>query len=77
MHSTLTPTTPADIFLTEQQLATRHQRSAKTYRNARVKGGVASIPFFKIGRLVRYRLSDVIAWEKSHLYTSTSEGAAK
>ena len=52
---------PINILLTEQQLAERQQRSVKTLQNLRVKGG--SIPFVKIGRHVRYRLSDVIAWE--------------
>jgi hypothetical protein len=36
-----------EMFLTETQLAARHQRSVKTLRNARVSGGY--IPFVKIG----------------------------
>lgn len=63
---------PINILLTEQQLAERQQRSVKTLQNLRVKGG--SIPFVKIGRHVRYRLSDVIAWESAHTLTSTSDG---
>ena len=55
---------PTNILLTETQLAERQQRSVKTLQNLRVKGG--SIPFVKIGRHVRYRLSDVIAWEAAH-----------
>jgi hypothetical protein len=62
---------PTNILLTEQQLAERQQRSIKTLQNLRVKGG--SIPFVKIGRHVRYRLSDVIAWEDSHTFRSTSD----
>jgi hypothetical protein len=62
---------PSHIFLTEQQLAERQQRSVKTLQNLRVKGG--SIPFVKIGRHVRYRLSAVIAWEAAHTLSSTSE----
>lgn len=61
-----------EIFLTEPQLAARHQRSAKTLRNARVSGGY--IRFVRIGRSVRYRLSDVIAYEQAHLMRSTSDG---
>ena len=62
---------PTNILLTETQLAERQQRSVKTLQNLRVKGG--SIPFVKIGRHVRYRLSDVMAWEDSHTCRSTSD----
>jgi hypothetical protein len=48
-----------ECFLTEKQLAERHQLSVKTLRNARVYGGY--VPFVKIGRCVRYRLSEVMA----------------
>ena len=67
----------ADVFLTEKQLAERHLRSSKTLRNDRVRG--AYIPFVKIGRHVRYRLSDVLAYEQAHAMTSTStnEGVAR
>jgi hypothetical protein len=60
-----------EVFLTETQLAARHQRSVKTLRNARVSGGY--IPFVKIGRNVRYRLSDVLAFEQAALKRSTSD----
>jgi hypothetical protein len=63
-------TQQSEVFLTEQQLAARHQRSAKTLRNARVHGGY--IPFVKIGRNIRYRLSDVIKYEEANVLTSTS-----
>ena len=59
-----------EIFLTETQLAERHQRSVKTLRNKRVQGGY--IKFVKIGRHVRYRLSDVLAYEQANLQNSTS-----
>jgi len=60
----------AEVFLTETQLAERHQRSPKTLRNDRVKGGY--IPFVRIGRHIRYRFSDVLAYENAHALTSTS-----
>ena len=60
-----------EIFLTERELAARHQRSVKTLRNARVKGGF--IPFVRIGRNVRYRFSDVLAYEAANSVGSTSE----
>ena len=58
-------------LLTEQQVADRQRRSVKTLRNQRVTGG--GIPFLKLGRTVRYRLSDVLAWETARLVSSTSE----
>jgi hypothetical protein len=59
------------VFLTESQLAARHQKSVKTIRNLRVSGGY--IPYVKIGRHVRYRLDDIVAYEKSHLKRFTSD----
>ena len=63
-----------EIFLTEKQLASRHQLSVKTLRNARVTGSY--IRFVRLGRTVRYRLSDVIAYEEAHLVRSTSDRLA-
>lgn len=63
--------TPTTIFLNEHQLAERQQRSVKTLRNQRVTGG--GVPFCRLGRSVRYRLSDVIAWEEARVVSSTSE----
>jgi hypothetical protein len=60
-----------EIFLTEKQLASRHQLSVKTLRNARVTGSY--IRFVRLGRTVRYRLSDVIAYEEANLVRSTSD----
>jgi hypothetical protein len=64
-----------EVFLTEAQLAARHQRSVKTLRNARVSGG--HVPFVKIGRSVRYRLSDVLAFEDAAFRRSTSDNAGR
>jgi hypothetical protein len=64
-----------EIFLTEGQLAERHQRSPKTLRNDRVKGGY--IPFIKIGHHVRYRLTDVLEHERLHRMESTCSNKAK
>jgi predicted DNA-binding transcriptional regulator AlpA len=65
---------PAATFLTENQLAARHQCSVRTLRNLRNLGG--GIAFVKLGRLVRYRLSDVEAWEQAHLRRSTFDVAS-
>ena len=61
-------------FLTDQQLACRWGISPKTLRNARVKGG--PLPFVRIGRLIRYRLSDVESYEAGRTRTSTSQEVA-
>lgn len=61
----------APAFLTEKQLAARHQKSVKTIRNLRVTGGY--IPYVKIGRHVRYRLEDVLFYERSNMKRSTSD----
>lgn len=60
-----------DTLLTEFDLAHRQNRSVKTIRNKRVLGD--GVPFIKIGRLVRYRLTDVIPWENTRLHSSTSD----
>jgi hypothetical protein len=51
-------------FLTEKQFARRHRRSPKILRNDRVLG--RGVPFHSFGRQVRYRLSDMIAYEQAH-----------
>lgn len=59
------------IFIDERQLAERQCRSVKTLRNQRVVGG--GIPFVKMGRSVRYRLADVLEWERIHTVENTSQ----
>ncbi len=71
VRSTNSAEDASEVFLTEHDLAARHQRSVKTIRNLRVRGGY--IPFAKIGRHVRYRLSDVLAFEEKSIRTSTSD----
>lgn len=65
---------PLTQLLTEDDLAERWRVSVKTLRNDRVSGTQRRIPFVKIGRCVRYRLSDIEAYEDSHTIGSTSEG---
>lgn len=65
-----TTTNPDERLLTEQQVAERQGRAVKTLQNQRVTGD--GIPFVKMGRSVRYRLSDVDAWEAARVRTSTS-----
>lgn len=54
----------------EQQLSIRWGISIKKLQADRLKGG--SIPFIRLGRAVRYRYADVVAWEERNLRTSTT-----
>jgi hypothetical protein len=60
-----------EVLLTELDLARRQNRSVKTIRNQRVAG--TGVRFLKLGRLVRYRLADAVAWENASIRVSTSD----
>lgn len=64
-----------DVLLKEEEVARFQGRLVRTLQNQRVLGG--GIPFLKLGRSVRYRLSDVIAWEGARRVMSTSEGGSR
>ena len=53
--------TPNDVFLDDRQFAARWNCSPKTLRNHR--SAKIGCGFVRIGRLVRYRLSDIINFE--------------
>jgi len=59
-----------ETLLTDEELAARWHVSPKTLRNARVAGRL--VGFIKIGRSVRYRMSEVIAFEEQNSKRSTS-----
>jgi predicted DNA-binding transcriptional regulator AlpA len=60
--------------LNEHEVAPIIGVRVKTLRNWRVQG--LGPRFVRTGRkLVRYRLSDVLAWQEANLRRSTSEGA--
>ena len=63
---------PGECMLTPRQLSRRHQVSEKKLAHDRLVG--RGVRFYKIGRLCRYRLSDVIAYETARLRQSTSGG---
>ena len=65
----------SNIFLDSNQLADRIGVQSATLRRWRM-AGITGPAFVKFGRLVKYRLSDVIAWEESLLRHSTAERAA-
>lgn len=56
---------PTEVWLTPEQLAERIQRPVRTIRNwreAKVQRGPVGT---KLGGRIRYRLSDVQAWESA------------
>jgi hypothetical protein len=61
-------------LLTERDLSRRHGCSVKKLQADRLKG--VGIAYVKLGRLVRYRLCDILAYEEAHLRNSTSEGSS-
>jgi predicted DNA-binding transcriptional regulator AlpA len=48
-----------DPLLTDADVARLTGRARKTLQKDRLRGGDDSIPFIRLGRLVRYRQSDV------------------
>ena len=60
----------SNTFLDSNQLAVRIGVQPGTLRAWRM-GGITGPAFVKFGRLVKYRLSDVIAWEESLIRHST------
>jgi hypothetical protein len=63
------------VFLTELELASRQNRSVKTIQAERVAG--RGVPFVKLGRSVRYRLSDIESYEAARLKVSTADKGAR
>lgn len=58
-------------FLAETDLAKRWCISTRKLQSDRMRGD--SVHYAKLGRTVRYRLEDVIAWERKNTRQSTSE----
>lgn len=54
------------IFLTEHQLGRRWQISVKKLQADRYNR--RGVPFVKLGRSVRYRLAEVLAYEELHMF---------
>jgi hypothetical protein len=49
-----------EILLTDRDVERITRRARKTLQKDRLRGG--GIPFIRLGRLVRYRQTDVAAW---------------
>lgn len=64
----------APPLLTESDLAARWRVSPKTLQAARSQGRL--VRFLKIGRAVRYRLADVVAFEAAHEMVTAAEATA-
>lgn len=62
---------PAGTFIDEQQVADRLCQSVRTIQKWRVTGNGPE--FYKLGRSVRYRLSDVLAWAEARRKAHTSQ----
>lgn len=64
------PSSPEQLFVTEKQLAARWQSSVKKLQKDRLHG--TGPPFVRMGRLVRYRMTDVVDYEAEHTLHHTS-----
>jgi predicted DNA-binding transcriptional regulator AlpA len=62
---------PLEALLTEAQVSELTGRGVPTLQKDRVRG--TGPRFVKIGRLVRYRPSDINAWLSEHIRRSTSD----
>lgn len=62
---------PDLILLSEAQAAEITGKAVSTLQKARVSGG--GIPYVKLGRSVRYRLSDIRAYIAGNMRGSTSD----
>jgi hypothetical protein len=69
------PVKTGESLLDEKLLADRWDVSEKKLQSDRLSG--RGCDFIKIGRLIRYRLSDVEAYEQANLRSSTSQGDAR
>jgi len=65
------PGDPALVLLDQDRLADLLGCSARTLERQRLEGG--GVPFCRVGRLVRYRLSDVLEYLEAQRRRSTSD----
>lgn len=66
-----------DTFLTPAELAARWKITPKSLSNARWAG--TGLPYLKVGGFggaIRYRLSDVEAYERARTFRSTTEAGS-
>jgi N-acyl-D-aspartate/D-glutamate deacylase len=70
MTNTRNSQQPAAILLREQELAARWQTSRRSLQ--RWRGDGSGPPFLRIGNAIRYRLTDILAFEMGALIGSTA-----
>ena len=61
-----------DRYINERKVNELTDRALPTLRNDRSKG--IGIPYVKVGKSVRYRLSDVIGFMEKHKVQTEQEG---
>lgn len=67
--------TSEDDLINEIEAAQMRCQSVRTLQMERLRG--AGCPYVKLGRSVRYRRGDVLAYIKARIVTSTSEADAR
>jgi hypothetical protein len=67
--------TQLDDLLTEKEAAQLRRQSVRTLQSERVRG--VGPAYVKLGRSVRYRRGDVVAFIEANLVRSTTEATAR
>ncbi len=67
--------TSEDDLINEIEAAQMRCQSVRTLQTERLRG--EGCPYVKLGRSVRYRRGDVLAYIKARIVTSTSEADAR
>ena len=70
-----TRTAEVTILLTEDEAASLLKIQPATLATWRVKGR-PNLPFVRVGRCVRYRRQDILAFIEGHLASHTGQGRA-
>lgn len=65
----------SDDLITENEAAQLRCQSVRTLQMERLKGG--GCPYVKLGKSVRYRRSDVVAFISARVVSSTTEADAR
>jgi predicted DNA-binding transcriptional regulator AlpA len=60
-------------LLTEEQVSEQTGLSATTLKDLRSKPGQDPLPFYKIGRCVRYAEDDVVKWLERRKFLDSKE----
>ncbi len=72
-QAAVAPPLNPDAYLNDPQTADLLGVSPGWLRQLRLRGGGPQ--YAKLGRAVRYRVGDILAWANSHVRHSTSEAA--